>query len=455
MRARFPGIALLVLAGILDARAAGFDCKAASTPTERAICADATLRQRDAVLADAYAKALAASPDLRAELRQQQREWLKARDQCAAEARCLAKHYEQRIAALSLPDKADMEALDELRQALENLRKADPELPLDKLIDKLSIKSGTTEFFNEDDPGDAMAPARFPRKRPAGVSEAEWRALLASKVDGGGENGRASYTLLDIDGDGLRDLVIDSYTGGTGLFNTVSVLRQAGGRFSVPGAGPAPRTPASPDEPDASYLYAINGRGSNQAAEWIRLRGRVLAIYRDSQYGEDNLYLLRPWHGNGQVPRLRIRYRYRLSVPALQQEEGRAATRLPPALHGALNKAVAAAATLGNAPAVARTTPICPLPAGASEDMREASLSYGTGHYTIEDIADVPVLVGTQCHVGRLRDWFGGYTPKSGLDAQICIRKPEELEPSEEACYTVEGPRTVVSITAGVWPFPH
>lgn len=455
MRARVPALALLVLAGVLDARAAGFDCKAASTPTERAICADTTLRQRDAALAEAYAKALAASPDLRAELRQQQREWLTVRNSCAADARCLAKQYDQRIAAFGMPDKADMEALDELRQALETLRKTDPELPLDKIIHKLGIAPGGTGFANEDDPGDTSEPAHFPRKRPRGVSEAEWRAMLASKVDGGGENGRANYTLVDIDGDGLRDLVIDSYTGGTGLFSTISVVRQAGGRFTLPGAGPASATPASPDEPDASYLYSLNGRGSNQAAEWIRLRGRVYAMYRDSRYGEDNLYLLRPWHGSGQVPRLRIRYRYRLSVPALQQEEGRAATRLPPALHGALNQAVASAATLGNKEAVARTTPICPLPAGAPDDMREANLSYGTGHYTIEDIADVPVMVGTQCHIGRLRDWFGGYTPKSGLDAQICIRKPEDLSPSEEACYTVEGPRTVVGITAGVGPFPH
>lgn len=455
MRARFPGIALLALAGLLDARAAGFDCKAAATPTERAICADATLRQRDAALAQAYAKALAASPDLRAELRQQQRDWLTARNGCAADTPCLAKQYDQRIAALGVPDKADLEALDELRQALESLRKTDPELPLDKLIGKLAIVSGSTDFTNEEDEHDPSAEPRFPRKRPDGVSEAEWRALLASKVEGGGENGRASYTLMDIDGDGLRDLVIDSYTGGTGLFSTISVLRQAGGRFSVPGAGSAPTTPASPDAPDASYMYSLNGRGGNQAAEWIRLRGRVYAMYRDSQYGVDDLYLLRPWHGSGQVPRLRIRYRYRLSVPALQQEEGRAATRLPPALHGALNKAVASAAALGNEQAVARTTPICPLPAGASEDMREANFSYGTGHYTIEEIADVPVQVGTQCYIGRLRDWFGGYTPKSGLDAQICIRKPEDPAPPEETCYTVEGPRTVVGITAGMGPFPH
>lgn len=453
MTARLAPAALLVLACFPAAHAAGLECKAAATPTERAICADARLRQLDAALADAYAKALAAAPDLRTELRQQQREWLKTRDGCAAAAPCLAQHYKQRIAALSLPDKADMDALEALRQAVESLRKTDPELPLDKLIETLRVKSGTPAFFNEEDPGDAMADARFPRKRPPGVSDAEWRALLASKIDGGGENGRASYSLIDIDGDGLRDLVIDSYTGGTGLFSTVSVLRQAGGRFTVP--GPAPTTPASPDEPDASYLYSVGGRGGNQAGALVRLGGRVLALYRDSQYGVDNLYLLRPWHGGGQVPSLHIRYRYRLSVPAVQQSEGHPASRLPPALHQALNKAVAAAVTLAGQQAVAPATPICPMPADASEDMREANTSYGTGHYTIEVIADVPVLVGRQCYIGRLRDWFGGYTPKSGLDAEICIRKPEDLSPSEEECYTAGGPRTVVGVATGVGPFPH
>lgn len=450
MRIPTPAAALLALACIFDTQAAGFDCKAAASASERAICADAGLRQLDARLADAYAKALAASMVASADLRQEQRNWLNERDGCAADIRCLTTQYEQRIAALGMPDQADMEALEALRQAVEAARRTDPEFPLEKALASLKFNAGKTSFYNEEDPDNPSAPARFPRKRPQGVSDAEWRALLASRIESGGENGRANYMLLDLDGDGQRDLVIDAYTGGTGLFNSISALRQSGGRFSVPGARQGAAKQEFDDEPEGSHLYAIGGRGGNQAAEWVRLRGRVYAVYRDSQYGVDQVSLLRPWRGNGRVPRLTIRYRYRLSVPAVQAIGERPASRLAPALHRALNEAVAQAAILADKTPAQPAQPICPVAADAPEDVRDDSFSYGPGHYTIETVADVPVWIGKQCYLGQLRDWFGGYDAKEGLGAQLCMRKPGVPEPSEDECYAVQGPRTVVRMDAGV-----
>jgi uncharacterized protein len=448
-----PTIALLVFACAVDTYAAGLDCKAASNATEHAICANEALRQLDIKLSDTYAKAITASPDLRTALRQQQRDWLQARNRCGNDIQCLTTHYEQRIAALSMPDKADMDALDELRQVVETARRTDPEFPLQKTIERLRIRSGTTSFSNQQSQQEPADPARFPKIRPEGVSDMEWRAMLASAIHSDGENGQANYTLLDLDGDGQRDLVIDTYTGGTGLFWMTSVLRQANGHFAVPDNGRVRANPASIDEPNTSSLYNLSGRGGNNSAEWIHLHGRVYVAYREGQYGTDYVSLLRPWHSGGQVPRLTIRYRYRLSVPAVQELGGRPATRLDPTLHRALNKAVGLASLIATKMPIKRTTPICPVPPDAPEDVRAASFGFGPTHYTIEMIADVPVWVKSQCYIGQVRNRFGGYSPKSGLEAELCMRKTDELDPPLDDCYMVQGPRDVVSIEAGTAPF--
>jgi hypothetical protein len=63
-----------------------------------------------------------------------------------------------------------------------------------------------TDFSNTSEGMDnEFHDAHFPTKRPKGVSQDELAALVKSEIDGGGENGHASYTLLDIDGDGKRD----------------------------------------------------------------------------------------------------------------------------------------------------------------------------------------------------------------------------------------------------------
>jgi hypothetical protein len=410
---RRPAGALLLLACVLDAQAAGFDCAKASSVSERAICGDAKLRRLDATLAEAYANVLAAAPD-----------------------------------------QADMEALEELRQAVEAARRTNPDLPLEKAIERLRITTGTTAFSKERDERNPDAPARLPKTRPSGVSEAEWRALLASKldkIDEGGEDFDTSYMLLDVDGDGLRDLVIDTKTGGTGEYHSFDVLRQTGGRFVVPGP--------SKGQPDASFLYALSDRPNPNSAEWIRLRGRAYVAYGDGEYGVDRIDLLRPWSGRGQVPRLTVRYRYRLSVPAIQEIGGRPARRLEPALQRALNEAVSLVtpvATPVAVPAYAtaparRPTPICPLPAEGANDP-DAYLSYGPGHYSFEIVDDVPVRIKGQCYIGQVRDFYGSYTPGKGLGGSICIRKPEESIPDPEDCYDVRGSRSVIGIGARALP---
>lgn len=78
-----------------------FDCTKASTPVEKTICKDENtyLAYRDTVLAELYAdlkeqggyeKVLGGQPA-----------WLKARDACGADAACLTRQYDRRIAELA------------------------------------------------------------------------------------------------------------------------------------------------------------------------------------------------------------------------------------------------------------------------------------------------------------------------------------------------------------------
>lgn len=449
--------ALLALAPLAQpALAAGMNCAQAKTPTELTICADADLLHQDSELSAAYGKLGAARPDGREALRQDQRDWLRARNRCGAQANCIRDQYLLRLSALQdmlrsatayVPDETDRLALEDLRQAMEAASRTNAEFPVEDTLAALSVKTGATTFANvrENDDDDL---AKFPIKRPEGVTPDEWQALQASGIDAGGENGVASYTLMDLDGDGQRDLVVDSYTGGTGLFSDVSALRRNGGRYTeaVGANGEA-----------ASGLYTLNGRGSNQAGEWIRLRGRVYAAYRNSTYGVDHIHLLRPFHAVGEVPTLTVQYRYQLQVPKEQKRSDRAqVVVLDDAMHAGLTQALAridpesARGEGSTSQPGAPARPLCPIPAGVKEDERDRYYQYGPGHYSYETVADVAVHVGARCYVGRLIDWFGSYDAKSGLSAMMWVRSSEADGAEEE--FSVQGRRRAIRFGTSVGP---
>lgn len=438
--------------------AAGLDCSRAATGTEKAICTDENLRKLDVQLATVYGRLAAAQPAQRGALRRAQVDWLKTRDRCGADAGCIATRHEERLAALQAqlryvnaykPDDVDREALEELHQAVEAMRKTDAEFPLEKVIDALSIKTGMTSFSNTRDGNPSGDDAHFPTLQPKGVTADEWRALRASGIEGGGENGVGSYTLMDIDGDGQRDLVIDSYVGGSGLFNEISVLRRKGAKFGGPAA---PAQAAAGEDNGSSSLYTTNGRGSNQSGQWVRLRGRVYAAYRNSHYGVDDVYLLRPLTVVGDVPTLTVRYSYRLSIPKVQKDEEKGtSTTLDNALHAALTRALGLIDTRQARDTGSSDKPLCPVPEGTSDDDRSNYTSYGPGHYSYEIVGDVPVRIGPQCSIGRLVDWFGGYSAKDKLFASFSVRKPTDGD--REQAYNVQGVRTVLGTTTSISKF--
>lgn len=464
----FAGLGIFSILNSATTVAASLNCARATSPTEKSICQHQELRALDARLSLAYSRIGSVDKQQRSTQRQAQLAWLKQRNICESDQACLSTRYQERIAVLGAafkkataykPDDLDLAALEDLRHAVQVRQKIDPEFPVESVMAALAIHEGTS-FSNKRDDENADGTATFPRIRPDGVTAGEWKALQASDIEGGGENGGASYTLIDLDGDGSRDLVIDSYVGGTGLFIYTSALRRVGPRFvgaytvlqTREDKAPASRSDEGDAPSDQGSMYSINGRGANQSAHWIRLRGRVYAAYRNSTYGEEDIYLLRPLTKIGKVPKLTVRYRYRLSVPVLQPTgDGRGLeVRLDEVTHEALTRAVALVSPTEARDIGRADRPICPVPSGVEGDDRENYFDFGPGHYSFEIVGDMPVWIGRQCYIGRVMDWFGGYSPQGGLNAQIWVRKPETAD--EQKTYVINGKRAVEKIDTSIAP---
>ena len=76
--AAFPCVAALLLSPVIQAQS--FDCKRASTVTEKAICDDGAVSALDQRLADAVKHLLAQRPEWRSQLLLNQRRWIRLRD---------------------------------------------------------------------------------------------------------------------------------------------------------------------------------------------------------------------------------------------------------------------------------------------------------------------------------------------------------------------------------------
>jgi len=338
-----------------------------------------------------------------------------------------------KVAMAASPPSTDMVAAGMLQKAVEEASRAAPTMPLETALSRFRLRDPTTSFRSRKAGTESNGIALLPRHRPNGVTPGEWEALRASGIKIDSENGGADFQLLDLDGDGLRDLVVTAYIGGTGLFNETQVLLRKGNRFRNDARRP--------------ILYSIGDRGGNQAAVWIRLAGKIYVAYRDGRHGADTLLLLRPDEVQSSVPELTVRYRYTLSLGQEQREVGANATgrrgnsKLRPAAEAALQRAVRLAE---QALPEAAEGP-CPAPANVEPDREPEYTHYGPGHYTVEAIADVPVWIGRQCHPARLQGWFGRYSAEHGLQAQFCVRDPYR-EPADEQCFDVKGARSLLRV---------
>ena len=94
-------VPVLLLACATPVAAASFDCAKARAPDEKAICATRALNDADVKVAtlydvDGHLMAMGA----RGDLQEAQRDWLKRRQACKGDVKCLTKAYKDRLADL-------------------------------------------------------------------------------------------------------------------------------------------------------------------------------------------------------------------------------------------------------------------------------------------------------------------------------------------------------------------
>lgn len=120
MTARWWLCVVMLCAGF-SAHAASFDCKKASTPTEKMICESTPLSDLDSKLADVYSKTFAAaSPNAKVRLRAGQRTWLGLVSRNCDDVECITVAYQARIDQLEDVEKnTDVESPIDKRGALE------------------------------------------------------------------------------------------------------------------------------------------------------------------------------------------------------------------------------------------------------------------------------------------------------------------------------------------------
>jgi len=439
-----PACALLFFQ---QALASGMDCTKAAGVVENAICANEGLHKLDSQMGAIYRQLMSAAPQAQTEIKRAQRNWLKERNQCAEDVSCLNQRYQDRSQALNTqlsdalayhPDETDKQAMTELQQRIQEMSKSHPEFALERALESLHIKTTETSFSGEAGEDDQTL---FPKARPKDVTTDEWRALTVSDITGAVDFGQNSYTLMDLDDDGQRDLIVSTYAGGTGLFTYTETYLRTQDRFIRRAAALGPERSAE------SYLFYTNDRGANQSNDWIKLHGKVYAAYRNGAYGVDRVYLLNPLKINSNVPTVTVSYRYDLDVPRTQhKEDGVTGFDLDPALHQSLNQALAKLRESNTARVTAEKSPLCPIPPSGSGE--NDYYSYGPTHYTIEMVADLPVVIGSECYIGALIDWFGNYSESGGLSAQLALRKPDSDEGGRT--YEVNGRRHLTGVSTSI-----
>jgi len=92
--------AILVAPGQADA--ASFDCSRARTASERAICGNRSLEDRDVKMATLYSVVRQFQGGMGAlgAMRDRQTEWLAQRERCGSNVACIRRSYDTRIAEL-------------------------------------------------------------------------------------------------------------------------------------------------------------------------------------------------------------------------------------------------------------------------------------------------------------------------------------------------------------------
>lgn len=298
-------------------------------------------------------------------------------------------------------DLSQVSALEQVREEIERAIRQKGPSPIQTVLKRYKVRNAVAVPGTKHNGGTSTLAGFLSKKRPVNVTSDEWQALKRSNIAlDDAENDARGLTLLDLDEDGRRDLIVESYTGGTGLFTSVSVYRRSGKQFISD--KPAASTDESPGE-----LYSINGRGSDQAADWIRVNGRVYLAYRNGEYGQDELLLMRAFSPpSGNVKGLIVEYDYRHTL--LQPKK--AGQKIKPALFAGLQKGLTGL-QVKSKQAEEGDFGQCPAPANLPADKQEEYVWpwFGPGHYSFDVVADFPVFEGNRCYAARLISFKSSY----------------------------------------------
>jgi len=186
-----------------------------------------------------------------------------------------------------------------------------------------------------------------------------------------------------------------------------------------------------------------------QWSRWVEINGQIYALWFNGNFGEDNLYLIRPFSQATNTSAVTIRYHYDLkSIDSMEDEQVKA-----PPLNN-IDKAqllksleVMQKHLLKDQPPGQVTAPICPIPPGTSPEDAEG-YSMGTAlHYAYEAVAYIPVWLNGHCYIGTVASHFGYY--HNGVDAEISLMAPQK-DVEFVAGYAISGLRSITSVTSGV-----
>lgn len=333
----------------------------------------------------------------------------------------------------------DQQALQQLNTILTGLQQDSAEFLLssvDKALNQLQISAGVTKFTLNYD-----SEVPLSRNRPSSdITPDEWRAFLRTNLlTVAGEARKADFMLIDLDGDGKRDLIIESYIGGTGLFSYTGVLKRGKDKFYSTNRDP------QADEFIPGGFFSLNGRGADQHAWWVTLQGQVYAVWLNGRFGMDRFYLLRPFSVQNKVPVITVNYRYKTQ----QESSGnlKQSKHEQQQLFQALNSLTEHIEVAANNDGVSKQA-ICPIPEGTDSKQSEAYYYGRPLHYSLELVSHIPVWIDSQCYIGTVVSYFG-YTPGRGSTLEIAIDSPREDDEAETYTegYTFSGLRQVISVT--------
>lgn len=312
--------------------------------------------------------------------------------------------------------------------------------PLEEtLVNTFSITRPISYF--EQQFNDEQADAQLSPPDPS-ISADEWAAIKNSNITAYSESGNISYALMDLDNDGQRDLIIESYIGGTGLFSYTGVLKRSGAQFV-----PETITALDNDSLMPGEFFTENGRGANQWSTWLDIDGQIYALFFNGSFGQEKFYLLRPFHHEAEVPVITVTYKTEFTGLTPPDKS----TRNNLAMYVDQKKLFHDLANMQNSQTVTDEEPValCPIPAHTPAENKG---SYSTGsalHYSVDGIGNVPVWADTSCYVGSVYSYFGLAPGARRAEAQILLRDPYTPGSEELSEITVWGVRKLHTIAVG------